>query len=913
MKYNLFISYSTDPDYELSRKIESFLESFHNLNVNGEYKLKKLNICRDGSDFELPKLNQETNPKLHDVDNKDIVKSILIKYLEQSENLLVLCSRNSALSDHVGFEIEWFLNHKPDGKIFLAVTEGKELNSKTVDFFAPTILENGLPYELSFDFRQSKAQSKNWKKVKDFNDEITGLASQLNGFSSGELRPIWRREQEIKLKQEKSKLLKQRTFLIVLALIAAVAAGIAFIQKSVANERAKIAESRSLALQSNVSMDKSFEEALLLASQSYTTSETLEAKGALLEVLNYNPSLDFYMPSKDVFQQNGLFDRTNDSILITHGFHDELRVWNLQKRQMIASAKLGSNISTINMSENGKILVAGHINGDITVLQDYPSLNNRLIHPQIGDSKINSIAFVTNNLFAFTSQKGVSLYNLSNGKETILSSDEKDQSSILVYKLKDSTLVATGSYGFISFWDLSNPEEIEKKQFTAKADIAYSMSINEDENFAAIGYHDGTVSLWDLNNRHSIGAFPTNGRVLALQFIGKSKLLISSDEGQILLRDLRDVEKFKVFRANNASVNKIIVDRNKERMVSLSRDGKIAIYNLNKRCQLIENKFSVEVNDFPQIDVSPDVEFILLGAQKELFTYNIKKKSIQLLSTFRHDIKSITIDKSGTGFVTSHSNGKLISWSLKDKKYMRKDSIELRKPVIDSKSYSNNKFILRDSEGKFFEFDFSNSSLKRLKMPTDTLKDEVIAFQKQAGGHIYAIALNNFKVILYDSNKNETLKELEFDTEIRHLLFTKDGSRLLIADWNKTKVWSMLDNRFETKSLTTNELPISKIHINEDPNYIIAADNNKAITIWDLNSLKQLGPSINGFISNPQFITYNKESKYIIFIDSRFEIVKTDYFPFEKGRRFLDIYELNMGFDELNDKVKGILNNEMSN
>ena len=35
-KYDLFVSYSTDPDYKLVHKLESFLESFHQLKTPKE-------------------------------------------------------------------------------------------------------------------------------------------------------------------------------------------------------------------------------------------------------------------------------------------------------------------------------------------------------------------------------------------------------------------------------------------------------------------------------------------------------------------------------------------------------------------------------------------------------------------------------------------------------------------------------------------------------------------------------------------------------------------------------------------------------------------------------------------------------------------------------------------------------------
>ena len=263
-KYDLFLSYSTEPDYELSRKVESFLESFHNLIVDERYSLKSLQICRDGSDFELHQILEDA--KAFDEENEAFTKKTIAKYLSKSQHLLVLCSKNSAKSDYIDFEIEWFLKKRPDGKVFLAISEGEEIKPDTTELFSSQILKNGLPYHLAFDFRGYKKESTSWKKVKNFNDELVNLASQLNGHSSGELSPIWRREEKERLLRERRRLIKQRAILVLVAIIAIVAGSIAYYQKGIANEKTQLAETgRLAALSISQSQDKKFTDALLLA------------------------------------------------------------------------------------------------------------------------------------------------------------------------------------------------------------------------------------------------------------------------------------------------------------------------------------------------------------------------------------------------------------------------------------------------------------------------------------------------------------------------------------------------------------------------------------------------------------------------------------------------------------------------
>ncbi len=186
--YDLFISYSTDPDYSLVRKIESFLETFHKLKTPKELPLRPLNACVDGSDFSLQKIQKK--------EGENAVATLIDDYLSRSDELLVLCSRNASKSPWVDQEIKWFLKHRGPEAIRLVVTEGKDPGAAPEEIFSPSIIESGLHTKPWYDFREAKSkQASSWVKVKNFDDERTRLAADLNGISAGEVQPIWYRQQ----------------------------------------------------------------------------------------------------------------------------------------------------------------------------------------------------------------------------------------------------------------------------------------------------------------------------------------------------------------------------------------------------------------------------------------------------------------------------------------------------------------------------------------------------------------------------------------------------------------------------------------------------------------------------------------------------------------------------------------------
>ena len=333
-------------------------------------------------------------------------------------------------------------------------------------------------------------------------------------------------------------------------------------------------------------------------------------------------------------------------------------------------------------------------------------------------------------------------------------------------------------------------------------------------------------------------------------------------------------------------------------MISLSREGKIAVHSLMKQNHLIRNKVSVEVSDFPHVSTSPNANSVFIASRKKIFIYDVKKRSIIETISVKSEIDGIQMHIDEKTLITYHRNNQLRTWDLFNGKLTPKDSLSLNSSVLASESSGKNTFLLCTSDGDFLEYSFLNNTTTKLDIPKEFIDGKVLRMKKQPHGNLVAFSLSNFTMLLYDLTKCETLEVLEFDSEIRHFEFSQKGDQLFIADFNSVKIWLAQQGKFDNKVLVSNELPVNNLTINESIEYIVVSDNNNEITIWDKNSLIQIGPSIGGFISNPQFVALVEEGAALTLFDARYE----------QGHYFLDIYELSLNFEELNKKVKYILN-----
>jgi WD40 repeat protein len=188
-RYDLFISYSTDPDYRLVRNLQSFLEGFHRLLPNHLEPLSPLEVFMDESDLIRPGVGGGSEAA---------IRTLLTSRLSQSQRLLVVCSHKTSSSPWVAEEVAWFLQHRRADDILIAISE-QVAASEVAKLLPASLVAAGLHERPYFDLRGfgNAAPPLEWK-VRNFEEQCLALAAFLHGRSSGELSPLWQREAKLR-------------------------------------------------------------------------------------------------------------------------------------------------------------------------------------------------------------------------------------------------------------------------------------------------------------------------------------------------------------------------------------------------------------------------------------------------------------------------------------------------------------------------------------------------------------------------------------------------------------------------------------------------------------------------------------------------------------------------------------------
>src|SRR5437016_1480428 len=123
-------------------------------------------------------------------DRRDTVMVIVCKHA------LVFCPGKQKQGPWTEFELEWFLTHRSPDDVFLVVTHGAAPWEVSEEFFTERVIRSELHQKIWYDLRGFyRREGREWQKVRDFDDERTRLAADLNAVSAGVVQPIWHRQQ----------------------------------------------------------------------------------------------------------------------------------------------------------------------------------------------------------------------------------------------------------------------------------------------------------------------------------------------------------------------------------------------------------------------------------------------------------------------------------------------------------------------------------------------------------------------------------------------------------------------------------------------------------------------------------------------------------------------------------------------
>jgi WD40 repeat protein len=312
-----------------------------------------------------------------------------------------------------------------------------------------------------------------------------------------------------------------------------------------ARQQAALATSRRLASQAQNNLIRQPDLAALLAVEAWFTSDTLEARGALLRILQISTSrsVTHFGPQLPV-QERDLFSvaLSPDGEHLAWGTSDgKVILWNYQTRQPAWSEpgdRHGPNrVSALAFSPNGELLASGAFDGRL-IIWNVATQEARVIQNR---NNIFSLAFSPDGRrLAASVASQILIWDTETWEATREPFDFLARVNGLDWSPTSDRLVIVGEGNSVGIWDPRT--DILSNRFTHHQQGIASVAWSPNGNLVASASRDGNIIIWDVARGNQDGEALRTGQFTwfnSISFSSDGKYLVSGDsESNVIVWDV---------------------------------------------------------------------------------------------------------------------------------------------------------------------------------------------------------------------------------------------------------------------------------------------------------------------------------------------------------------------------------------
>lgn len=796
--------------------------------------------------------------------------------LENTNNLIVICSPNSAKSPAVNKEIETFIALGKEDHIFPFIVEG----DKPKDCFPLALRHSKLGGDVNKDGGRDSA----------FIKVVAGMLKV--SFPS-----LWNRY-EIEKAEEERKIREQRDKLLIMQS--------RFLAEK-ANTLVKEGDSYTARLLALEALPKDLE----IPDRPYV----IEAEAALRKSCLYRTAI--LKTSHNV--RKAIFHPSKD-IILSFAQDDEILLWNIASGEIMFKLD-GHNlsISSASFSPNGKMaltsgadgtmrvwdiengqctkVIKGHFSQTITVqgqdIMDYYSICSAVWSPQ-GD-KILSVSFV-NSTFC------VAMWDVATGECIRMLSDSLIGSFAYFAPSGNYFVTADVHDKIVSIWDANSFKCIKK--MVGHRDQITSAKYSPDGNSIISASCDKTIRVWDVSTGSTTHIFSGHSEAINdVSFSNDGNWIVSaSNDKTVRIWDMESGKCLQTLVGHDATVNSASFSPDDHLAISASEDKSIRIWNFSFKEDDKHLNSSIKKTGF--IVASPVMNLIAYPMEPNVIgIWDIKSQSL------RGKLRGHTDMVISVGFcprhkiiVTTSKDGTIRFWSAENMKCLKVFDNFCGQTEVISFNKEESLLMVTIYTGGDYEnlsvFDIASQKLiETIQIPDSNAIAISHDNKKIAIGNLGGINGNTISIL--DKDGKCLMKLAGHQSFINTIEFSSDGQFLVSSSSDKTtKLWniqtggclltlfgikpSFLNNQTICISTPQNNLkcfdfviggptfeteqcdyPIINYAFMEGNRKIAVIYKNGKIRYWDYSPLQQLINQTNERFKNRELAPEERKKYYL--------------------------------------------------
>ena len=315
----------------------------------------------------------------------------------------------------------------------------------------------------------------------------------------------------------------------------------------------------------------------------------------------------------------------NDDTLISSSLDKTVKVWNLEKLREVESFKMHNDYVFKFAKFDSSKFISCSRDGTIRKWD----INNR------GESGIfkgttynfTAILIVSNYLFIGTKEGCIILYDLEKAKETEILYGHTGRVSSIEFFISESILIS-GSWDNIIFWDIKKKEIIEKK--IVHTNWIKVLRITPDQNHLLSASGDGTIIIWGLTDRNILQTL--RGHKAGVNDIRISNdsayIFSSSSDKTIKIWELNTGKEICCLVGHTNSINSLVLIEEQATLVSCSSDRLIKFWNYELKREIFTLMGHTDI--VLKLELTQDKKYLLsVGNDKTINIWNICEKRLE--------------------------------------------------------------------------------------------------------------------------------------------------------------------------------------------------------------------------------------------------------------------------------------------
>ena len=830
-EYYAFISYKSE-DAEWAIWLQHELEHYH------------LPALFNGR-MDVP---QELRPVFRDIDELSAgnLPEQIKRALENSQNLIVICSPQSATSPWVNQEVETFISLGKTNRIFPFIVEG----NSPKDFFPPALLS--LP---------SKEERLGGEVSKSGRD--AAFVKIVAGMLNLDFDTLWNRYEKEKAEEER-KQREQREKLLVAQSRFVAEKAISILEDDSYLARLLLLEvlptdvkrpNRPLVPEA----EKGFREACI------KNNAVLKGHSKTVFSVNFDTddakivstSLDRTIRIWEVFTGKclrvlvGHTDYVisavfvNDNKTIASISKDNtVRIWDINTGECLHVHVIKGNIHTASFCVNNSKIIFLHRNGGICLLDIYTWESKFLI--KVDNLIVDSIKYNDKQkLILIVSFNTIYLFDINSRKCVYRLNGHSIRITDANFSTDGNKIVSTSFDKTIRVWDTQTG--VCLYTMSGHSNTIGSVQFSRDCSKIVSASDDKTIRLWDTKTGECLQIFDIHKSIVwTAQFSNNGIFIVSaSDDKTICIKNIEtDVDCIKILKGHEKEVYSAIFSSNGKKIVTASGDKSVRIWDSETgSCLQILNGHT---KDVIYATFSYDCKRIVSVSEDNTIRIwdSMTGNNIQVLTGHTKTVYSVICCSDDRTIITASADNTIRIWNSENGNCIR--ILEGHTDYVNSIAYSHNNQIIVSASGdhtiRFWNLETGNC--------IRIIECDVRNVGFSPNGSSIVSVMKDDTICIWDVETGDCIQTInDYMFSLNYAAFNYNGEKIISASGVPIDILSPEDNTIRIWDVQTGCcIWCRKAHVNgvtsanfsPDGKRFVSSSYDGLVKVWSFPELQDL-------------------------------------------------------------------------